>query len=163
MSSSRETLTPTQKIVKRPGKCRYAGEDKNVEPEVARWIITLYLTCRLGYTPIKHILGLANDKVIENVVRQHGLGRSQVRHDIGELKCKGDKHIQDWYMPVIIEAMTEFGTRNNAYNEKMITTRTWNDESRGQDKFCRNCGKELKPEWIRCPYCSSGHSTKKLF
>ena len=61
---------------------------KNMDPEVARDMITLYVTCGLGYSPIRHILGYTSDKPIENVIRQHRLGRSITKHFGSWKECR---------------------------------------------------------------------------
>lgn len=66
-----------QSRVKRSRPVYYSGPKKNCDPERARHIIEMYLVGQMGYTPIRYIIGDENEHRIENVIRQHMLGRKK--------------------------------------------------------------------------------------
>ena len=61
--SKEKLLTPSQMKVKKPRVVNYSNDI--YKQQYGRDIITLYVACGLGYSPIRHILGLRNDKLIE--------------------------------------------------------------------------------------------------
>ena len=78
-STTKQQLSPTQTDVNHPCPVKY--KDNLKLQDQARDIILLYIGAKLGYTPIKHIVGLKSDKLIENVVRQHMFGRQDIKWD----------------------------------------------------------------------------------
>lgn len=151
---SRQNLSSTQKKVKQPRRCIYSGENKNTNPELARDILSLYITCRLGYSAIRHVLGLSTDKKVEDVIRQHMLGRKGVDGTIGELSCPGSTEIYEYYKGVITEVVKRYGTESDPYVVEMLTTGKWKDDPVVKKQTtCLQCGKELQDDWISCPYC----------
>lgn len=170
MSKSNSNLTPTQKKVKKPRPVYYSGEKKNMDPEVACDILTLYITCKLGYSPIRCIIGDKNDHRIEDVVRQHMVGRKDVDGHFGELQCSGSKVIEEYYKPVIEHMIRKYGTQNDPYVLQMMNTGKWHDKPAYAKRItnCPKCGKDVEPEWKLCPFCGrslkdDGNNQKKLF
>jgi len=154
--TSRQNLSSTQKKVKQPRRCIYSGEHKNTDPAVARDILSLYITCQLGYSPIRHVLGLLNDKKIEDVIRQHMLGRKGVDGTIGELCCPGCTEISEFCKSVIEDAVTRYNTKSDPYVIKMLTTGKWGDDPVVKKQTtCIKCGKELQDDWTHCPFCGA--------
>lgn len=150
----KEYFSTTQKKVKSPRRCVYEGENKNTEPDLARDIIVLYITCKLGYSAIRHILDLPSDKKIEDVIRQHMFGRKGVDGTIGELFCPGSTTLEEVYVPIIKEIVKKYNTGSDPYIVEMLTTGKWSDDPiTKQIPYCKNCGKELDPEWVSCPFC----------
>lgn len=155
-------LTPSQAKVKRPRPIRYEGEEKNCEAYIARDIITLYVTCGLGYSPIRHILGLDTDKLIEDVVRQHMLGRHNADGTIGELKCPPKKSLDSTAITIINEMTNQrYNTYSDPYIVDMINNKTWSDDPVYTKPLKCSCGAELQPEWRICPYCGDTRSLAK--
>lgn len=153
-----QLLSPSQQKVKRPRPVRYDGNKKNCEDYMARDIITLYVYCGLGYSPIRHILGLENDKLIEDVVRQHMLGRTKADGSIGELPCPAKKTLSDSTKAIVNEFAARYETFNDRYIIEMVQTGTWKDDPVYKDVTC-SCGAKLDPKWRLCPYCGD---TSKL-
>lgn len=164
------TLTPTQRKVARPRKVNYYDPNgKNyVDPQVARDIIVLYVWCGLGYSPIRELLGHTNDKVIEDVVRQHMFGRSQTTHEVvvdgvsypfyGELVCPGCKgHKLDQHTtPIVVAIADRYGTRNNQYVKEMLKRGEWWDApSYIKSKPCPKCGKDASTSDKLCKFCGT--------
>lgn len=156
MAKSKEHLSSTQKKVKQPRRCIYDGEKKNTEPELARDILSLYITCKLGYSAIRHVLGLNSDKKIEDVIRQHMLGRKGVDGTIGELSCPGSTEIEECYKSVVADAIRRYKTHEDEYNIKMMSTGKWSDDPViKKPTTCRKCSRELDSEWKLCPFCGT--------
>lgn len=159
---SKEHLSSTQKKVRHPRRCIYAGEHKNTDITLARDILSLYITCKLGYSPIRHILGLSSDKKVEDVIRQHMLGRKCVDGSIGELYCPGSATIEECYKGIIQGCIKKYNTQEDPYNKKMMTTGKWTDDPiHKKSNKCPHCNTELQPEWVACPYCGRNLSTKQ--
>lgn len=146
-------LSPTQAKVKKPRRVYYDGKKKNCDPELARDIIILYTTCKLGYSPIRHLLGLPNDKKIEDVIRQHMLGRNNVDGSIGELYCPGSKYIGDIEHQIVKNIASKYRTTDDPYVKDMITHNKWSDDPVVYIPKCPKCGKVVEREWIACPFC----------
>lgn len=163
--ANKENLSSTQKKVKVPRPCVYSGDHKNTDVELARNIIILYVACKLGYTPIRHILGLPNDKKIEDVIRQHMLGRNKVDGSIGELYCPGTSNLEETYLSLIEEISKRYGTFNtDPYVKEMILTGKCPSDKKYDPNMCE-CGKKLQDEWVACPFCGrkKPEKSKKLF
>lgn len=158
MSKKLENLTPTQRKVKQPRRVRYDGKRCNLDPETARLIIELYMVHGLGYSPIRHILGLPTEKRIEDVVRQHMLGRNNVDGEAGELLCPSVSHLSDDSARRIKEICYIQGTLDDDYIQDMLEYRRWYDDPVYPSKFntCK-CGKEKNVEWSFCPYCGASY------
>lgn len=149
-----ECLSPTQRKVKRPRRVIY-DKDK-AKQQKARHIIELYVVCKLGYSPIRHIMNLPNDKFIEDVIRQHMLGRSGVDGSIGELYCPVAKVLDPKAMYCVKSIVAYYHTQDDPYVKQMLSTGTWKDDPvRIGPKTCKSCGKELKDEWNYCPFCNT--------
>lgn len=137
---------------------RYSGPGKNCESTVAVDIITLYLTCKLGYSPIRHILGLTSDKLIEDVIRHHKLGRKNVDLDDTKLKCPGDTAVDATSVLIIKDMVTKYRTNLDVYNQMLITTARWYDDPvsrKNKVSNCTNCNYELQSGWQVCPKCGT--------
>lgn len=152
--SKEKLLTPSQMKVKKPRVVNYSNDI--YKQQYGRDIITLYVACGLGYSPIRHILGLRNDKLIEDVVRQHMLGRSNVDSENGELYCPQSKKL-DVYTSFIIKYMCErYGTMTDPYIKSMFETGKWKDDPVTlSKKICPYCSKEMEKDWLFCPYCNT--------
>ena len=155
---NKDILTPSQKKVKRPRPVRYAGDKKNCDDFMARDIITLYVYGGLGYSPIRHILGLETDKLIEDVVRQHMLGRSKADGSVGELFCPPKKKLDDTTRALINEFCIRYNTYSDKYIITMLDTGVWKDDPVYDQVTCV-CGAKLDPKWRLCPFCGD---TSKL-
>lgn len=169
MGTKIENLTPTQKKVKKPRPVYYDGPKKNTDSDLAADIITLYVTCKLGYSPIRHIIGDKNDHKVEDVVRQHMLGRKDVDGEKGELRCPGSTEIEEYYISVIKHMIQKYGTSDDEYIVKMMTKGKWYDHPAYEKKLtaCPRCGKEVQGDWVCCPYCGKRYANdsmqRKLF
>lgn len=153
-------LTPTQQKVKRARRVIYDGDNKNTDPDLARDIITLYVTCGLGYSPIRHLLGLKNDKKIEDVIRQHMLGRSGVDGSIGELNCPS-RQLDDVNTVIILQIANKYDTKDEEYVYKMLTSGTWKDDPVTSNYNKCDCGTELESDWTFCPVCGKRLKTPR--
>lgn len=154
MKKVEEFLSPTQKKVMKPRRCVYDGEKKNTDPQIARDIISLYVTCKLGYSAIRHILGLPNDKKIEDVIRQHMLGRKGVDGNIGELYCPGSTEIEESCKHIISNMIQQYGTSEDQYNIRMMSTDKWFDDPVYMKiNKCKKCGESIESNWKICPFC----------
>lgn len=153
---NKENYSPEQRAVKRGRPLYYDGPNSNCDPSLARDAITLYLTCGLGYSPIRHILNLPNDKKIEDVVRQHRFGRSKVNGEGGELECPIRKTIDDLAYSHIVSIAEKYGTLSDPYVIDMLDKRVWKDDPLHPIKTkCSICGKDIESTWICCPFCST--------
>lgn len=162
MSKTKEHLSSTQKKVKNPRRCIYDGPQKNTDSDLARDILSLYITCKLGYSPIRHILGLSSDKKIEDVIRQHMLGRKGVDGSIGELYCPGSKVLEECCVPIIQNLIHVYDTKNDPYVVEMMVSGKWSDDPiSNKSNKCGHCGKDLQPDWISCPYCGEHRNLTK--
>ena len=163
--NQKENLTPTQTKVKRARRVIYSGPDKNVEPELARDVITLYLSCGLGYSPIRHVVGIKNDKRIEDIIRQHMFGRSKVDGTIGELSCPASPVLNEVSTKVIMQIADKYGTLDEDYVHNMLVTGRWKDDPVTADYNKCECGEEMDKNWTFCPNCGKRRKaakTKKL-
>ena len=153
---SRENLSSTQKKVKQPRRCIYDGENKNTDPELARDILSLYITCELGYSPIRHLVGLNSDKKIEDTIRQHMLGRKGVDGSIGELYCPGSTCLPEEAKEVVSSIARKYKTKEDPYVKELLLTGKWKDDPiKATKKVCDHCGKELEKDWKVCPFCGT--------
>lgn len=146
-------LSPTQKKVKKPRRVIYAGEHQNLDPSIARDIITLYIFCQLGYSPIRHVLDLPNDKKIEDVIRQHMLGRTKVDGTIGELACPGNTQLDTLKTKVVRKIADKYGTLEEPYVYNMLVTGRWSDDPISSDYGKCECGYKLEDYMVYCPMC----------
>lgn len=153
MKSTQQYLTPSQKAVKHPRRIIYGGSKQNCDPELGRDIIVLYVQCGLGYSPIRHIIGAKNDKIIENVVRQHMLGRNKVNFESGELLCPGSKYISNLNHKIIEHMVSKYGTGDDPYIKHMLIHNKWSDDPVVYIKKCPSCGKKVESDWKACPHC----------
>ena len=138
----------------------YEGPKKKLDHDMGVDILTLYITCKLGYSPIRHIIGLKNDKIIEDVIRQHRLGRALTKKEDGykecRLRCPSDSHLNELTTTIIKQIAEKYNTLNEDYVYKMLTTGTWADDPVGADyNKCKKCGADINPEWIFCPMCQT--------
>lgn len=136
----------------------YEGPNKKLDHEVGLDILTLYIVCGLGYSPIRHIIGVKNDKIIEDVIRQHRLGRSLTRKEDGykecRLRCPKASTLDEFTTQVVLRVAKKYGTENDEYVYKMLTTGTWKDDPVGADYYkCKKCGNECMLTWDVCPNC----------
>ena len=150
----------TNKNKRNPKVVRYSGSNKNCDPGMAVDIITLYVTCKLGYSPIRHILGLPSDKSIEHVIRHHKLGRKNTDLDDSNLKCPGDTSISDTSLSIIRNLIVKYHTESDAYNTFMLSRKQWYDDpvgkkSKSENRMCIKCQYTLDPEWNICPKCGT--------
>lgn len=138
----------------------YEGPKKKVDHDVGVDILILYITCGLGYSPIRHILGLKNDKLIEDVIRQHRLGRSLTKKEDGykecRLRCKSASKLDELSTQIVTNMSEKYNTKDDDYVYKMLTTGTWSDDPVGADYHkCKKCGMEINPDWVFCPKCAT--------
>jgi len=138
----------------------YEGPKKKIDHEVGVDILTLYIAGRLGYSPIRHILGLKNDKLIEDVIRQHRLGRSLTRKQDGykecRLRCPSSNQLEDLSALLVKRMSEKYNTENDDYVYNMLTTGEWKDDPVGADyNKCKKCGADLDPTWTFCPHCQT--------
>lgn len=136
----------------------YDGPKQKLTHEMGADILTLYITCGLGYSPIRHIMGLKNDKIIEDVVRQHRLGRSLTRKEDGytecRLRCHSSKCLDDVTTRIVGRIADKYNTSDTEYVYNMLTTGTWKDDPVGSDYYkCKVCGQDIELEWQFCPNC----------
>jgi len=157
--NQKENLTPTQAKVKRARRVVYAGPNQNSDPEIARDVITLYVYCGLGYSPIRHIVGNKNDKKIEDIIRQHMFGRSGVDGRIGELICPSSNTLNEISTKIIVDMATKYGTIDDDYVHTMLTTGRWKDDPVTSNYHNCDCGYTLDADWVFCPNC--GRRRKK--
>ena len=150
-----ETFSKGQNMRKNARPVYYSGEQMNFDPDVARDIITLYVTCAIGYSAIRHIIGLKNDKRIEDVICQHNLGRRYEEEHPGQLLCPGRSAIGDIEQSIIYQMVHKYMTADDPYVVEMLKTRRWSDDPAYASKVrvCPKCGMELAPEWRGCPVC----------
>ena len=158
----KENLTPTQTKVKRARRIVYSGDNKNMDPELARDIITLYVGFGLGYSPIRHIVGYANDKRIEDVIRQHMFGRSGVDGSIGELTCPASPTLDEVSTKFIMNLASKYETLNDDYVDTMLKTGRWKDDPVTSTYNNCECGYEMDKEWTFCPNCGKRRKKPKL-
>lgn len=165
---AKQIFSKAQQDLKQPRVVIYAGKNKNCDPELARHILELYIVCQFGYTPIKHVLGQLNDKKIEDVVRQHMLGRRNVRGENGELFCPSNKKLSDKSRSIVIELARMYNTLEDPYVETMLKTGIWEDESkpnRAEDEVdysvCPECGAEYTENAKYCAACGHNRSLDK--
>lgn len=166
--SSKENLTPTQKNVKRGRPLFYDGPHKNADPKVARDIVSMYVTCGMGYSAIRHVIGHKNDKFIEDVIRQHMFGRKNVKGDDGEIYCPGSSTLHGRFKDLVQYYVHKYGTNNDPYVIEMMTTGKCGDDPAYNKKLqnCPKCGEAWHDRWVRCPICEwrkDGAIQKKLF
>lgn len=164
----KDNLTPAQKKVKQGRPVYYEGEKKNCEPEIARDIIFLYVTCGMGYSAARHVTGGKSDKLIEDVIRQHGFGRKSVDGDKGELQCPGSYTLSEKFLPLVRDLIKKYGTGNDSYNIKMLETGECRDDPLCAKKIkeCPKCHADWDESWNFCPQCGwkkYGDIQKKLF
>ena len=154
----------------KPRVVRYRGEKANFTDSLGCDIITLYLTCKLGYAPIRMIMGLSNDSKIERVIYQHKLFRADPdNHDVTDLQAESATKIDDIYMPIIKDRINKYNTADHPYIAKMLKTQTWYDldPSKERDLIadfegrCRNCSSKLDPKWDFCPKCGKRRNVEK--
>lgn len=138
----------------------YDGPDKKLESDTGVDILTLYIVCGLGYSPIRHIIRAKNDKIIEDVIRQHRLGRSLTRKEDGykecRLRCPGSNRLDELTTQIVLRIAQKHGTEDEDYVHNMLITGMWSDDPVGADyNKCKVCGNDLNPEWIICPICQT--------
>lgn len=153
-TTTKQQLSPTQTDVKHPCPVKY--KDNLKLQDQARDIILLYIGAKLGYTPIKHIVGLKSDKLIENVVRQHMFGRQDIKWDKGELPCPNSKALDEFSAFLVIKIAKKWNTLQDPYVDKMIHNNKWYDESnlkKSKLTKCKHCGFESDKKFKFCPMC----------
>lgn len=166
--TNKDNLTPTQKNCKKPRPVFYEGEHKNMEPEMGRDIIVMYVGMGLGHSAIRHIIGASSDKPIEDVIRQHMFGRKNIDADHGELRCPGNYVLDEKYKSLVQEYVKKYGTSNDPYIFEMLNNGKCGDDPAYGKKIreCPRCEAPWGEGWIRCPYCEyrpAGESQKRLF
>ena len=167
--STKQTEYPTvyQEKVKSAHVIRYRGDNKNCDEKFARDVITLYLTCKLGYAPIRRILGKKSERKIGDIIRQHGFGRKSLKaknNSDTELNCPSSTIISKIDCELIKEIAKDYGTYDDPYVKNMIETGRWKDEKRTRVWKCK-CGQEWEDGWAFCPKCGTRRDpakTKKL-
>lgn len=109
-----------------------------VQQNDAKNILLLYL-CGLGYSPIRHILGMRySETSIARIVTNHKLGRREVAGDEGYLCCKAQNPYSDFTAMVVNTISNYYGTVNDEYITNMVATRLWHDESKGVSNDAKN-------------------------
>lgn len=137
---------------------RYEGPNKKLDPSIAVDILTLYITCGLGYSPIRHIIGMRNDKIIEDVIRQHRLGRSMTKQEGYEdecrLRCPKSTVLNSVSIELIKLLSHKYDTYEDDYVYKLLTTATWKDDPITADYYKCECGAEITSLTDTfCPKC----------
>lgn len=147
----------------------YEGPDKKIDSDVGVDILTLYITCGLGYSPIRHILRLKNDKLIEDVIRQHRLGRSITSKPGYErecrLRCPRASKLDEVSTQIIKRLVEKYNSISDDYVYLMLTTGSWKDDPVTSDYYKCECGFELEKEFEFCPKCGKRlkiHRTRKF-
>ena len=142
-SKKPKLLTPSQMKCKKPRVVNYSGNQE--KQQKARDIIVLYVECGLGYSPIRHILGLPNDKLVEDVIRQHMLGRNNVE----------SRYLSEFQKSIIIQKSQRYLTEEDPYIVDMLADGKWSDDPICGPKICKVCGNKVEDGWAYCPFCSS--------
>lgn len=141
-------MTPSQAKCKKPRIVNYKDDHKKQSD--ARDIIMLYVGCGLGYTPIRLILNLPNDKLIEDVVRQHMIGRNDTDDEIGELYCPPSKHLSPLMRQLVKEISIRHDTLKMTKVAHLVETGNW-----PKKVTCVGCGREMNSDFSYCPYCGN--------
>jgi len=136
----------------------YEGDQKKLDHDTGVDILTLYITCGLGYSPIRHIIGAKNDKIIEDVIRQHRLGRALTKKSDGykecRLRCPNAQKLDEITTQIVLRIAQKHGTENEDYVYNMLTTGRWQDDPVGADYYtCKVCGQAIELDWVECPTC----------
>lgn len=152
-SKKQKLLTPSQMKCKKPRVVNY--KDDLEKQQKARDIIILYVDCGLGYSPIRHVVGCKNDKLVEDVVRQHMLGRNNVDEENGELMCPQSRYLSEYQKGIIAAKADRYLTSDDPYVVSMLANGTWSDDPAYGPKFCHVCGTIIEDDWIYCPKCAS--------
>lgn len=153
MPSRKKPLTPSQMKCKQPRVVNY--KDNLEKQQKARDIIVLYVDCGLGYSPIRHIIGCKNDKLVEDVIRQHMLGRNNVDDANGELVCPSSKYLSEYQKSIITAKAQRYLTIDDPYIVDMLANGTWSDDPAYGPCICNVCGNQVEDRWAYCPFCSS--------
>lgn len=163
------TLTPTQHVMNsRKRKVSYNPDvNKNyIDPDVAKNILILYLL-GFGYSPIRHLIGEKNDKKVEDVVRQHMIGRTKtselhIEFDgedfpfYGELYCPSKRKLTEDMVFYANLVGHSYNTLSDEYVVEMFKTGEWHDDPvNPRTKKCKNCGEELESHHNFCPVCGT--------
>lgn len=138
------------------------------EPEKARDIIVLYVGAGLGYSPIRHLVGAANDHIIEDIVRQHMFGRSGIHKSVnyygeeypfyGELKCPStkDNRLSPEMTPFVKHVADKYNTTSDDYVYEMLRTGVWKDDPiTSKSNLCPKCEKEITEDSKYCRFCGT--------
>lgn len=138
----------------------YDGPKQKLDHSTGVDILTLYIVCGLGYSPIRHIIGARNDKIVEDVIRQHRLGRSLTRKYDGykecRLRCPGKTQLDEFTTKIVLNIATKHGTENDDYVWKMLTTGQWKDDPVDANYYkCKKCGNDIELDWVVCPHCQT--------
>lgn len=153
MPSRKKSLTPSQMKCKQPRVVNY--KDNLEKQQKARDIIVLYVECGLGYSPIRHIIGCKNDKLVEDVIRQHMLGRNNVDEENGELMCPQSRYLSEYQKSIITAKAQRYLTTDDPYIVDMLANGKWTDDPAYGPRICNVCGNKVEDEWAYCPFCSS--------
>ena len=152
-SKKQKLLTPSQMKCKKPRVVNY--KDDLEKQQKARDIIILYVDCGLGYSPIRHVVGCKNDKLVEDVVRQHMLGRNNVDAENGELMCPQSRYLSEYQKSIITAKAQRYLTIDDPYIVDMLANGKWSDDPAYGPRICNVCGNKVEDEWAYCPFCSS--------
>lgn len=136
----------------------YEGPKKKIDHSVGVDILTLYIVCGLGYSPIRHIIGAKNDKLIEDVIRQHRLGRSLTKKDDGykecRLRCPKSSKLDEFTTQLVFRIAQKYNTQDEDYVHNMLITGCWRDDPVDSEYYkCKQCGHDIELGWIECPNC----------
>ena len=153
MPTRKRSLTPSQMKCKQPRVVNY--KDDPEKQQKARDIIVLYVDCGLGYSPIRHIVGCKNDKLVEDVIRQHMLGRNNVDDANGELVCPSSRYLSEYQKSIITAKAQRYMTIDDPYIVDMLANGTWSDDPAYGPRICNVCGNKVEDGWAYCPFCSS--------
>lgn len=138
--------SPCQKMIKRPRPINYRAFPEI--QDVCRDIVVMYVYLGLGESAIRHIIGDTDDKLIEDVVRQHNFGRNNINK--GELTCTtklycpNKKELTQRDVEIIRSFCDKYETLSDPYNIKVMEDKTWNnDPSYVKERTCPNCGNAI--------------------
>ena len=152
-SKKQKLLTPSQMKCKKPRVVNY--KDDLEKQQRARDAIVLYVECGLGYSPIRHVLGCGNDRLVEDVIRQHMLGRNNVDDENGELFCPQSRYLSDYQKTIVSMKAKRYLTDVDPYVIDMLDSGKWSNDPVCGPKICKICGNKVKDSWMYCPNCAS--------
>lgn len=101
----------------------YRGTDANFDPELARDIITLYVTCSFGPRAIQHVLGLPCPRPIYDVLSQHNLCLNDNVDACVEFELHRDtsRRLQSYQRQVVYAMIKKYSTADDSRVVSLLT------------------------------------------